>query len=93
MGMISLSIFTSLSGPPIYIPTHNETPYEDLAIRAVILYEFFKNLNIWHVKVPLVNYATVEMHQLDKVLWQFRFRQSIPVAPDVFDDEHKVDLR
>ncbi|KAG8480860.1 hypothetical protein CXB51_025489 [Gossypium anomalum] len=33
------------------------TPYEDLAIWAVIPDEFFQNLNIWHVKVPLVNYA------------------------------------
>ncbi|MBA0867490.1 hypothetical protein Goshw_000374, partial [Gossypium schwendimanii] len=24
MGMVSLSIFTSSSGPPIYIPIHNE---------------------------------------------------------------------
>ncbi|MBA0865515.1 hypothetical protein Goshw_012863, partial [Gossypium schwendimanii] len=24
MGSVSLSIFTSLSEPPIYIPTHNE---------------------------------------------------------------------
>ncbi|MBA0779887.1 hypothetical protein Gotri_004072, partial [Gossypium trilobum] len=39
------------------------TPYEDLTIRAVISDEFFPNPNIWHVKVPLVNYATVEMHQ------------------------------
>ncbi|MBA0638086.1 hypothetical protein Godav_028998 [Gossypium davidsonii] len=38
------------------------TPYEDLAIRVVIQNKFFQNLNIWHVKVPLVNYATVEMH-------------------------------
>ncbi|MBA0748118.1 hypothetical protein Gogos_004970, partial [Gossypium gossypioides] len=38
------------------------TPYEDPAIRAVISDEFFQNLNIWHVKVPLVNYATIEMH-------------------------------
>ncbi|MBA0869392.1 hypothetical protein Goshw_027702, partial [Gossypium schwendimanii] len=38
------------------------TPYEDPVIQAVILDEFFQNLNIWHVKVPLVNYATVEMH-------------------------------
>ncbi|MFQ6666990.1 hypothetical protein Gotur_033165 [Gossypium turneri] len=38
------------------------TPYEDLVIRAVIPDEFFQNPNIWHVKVPLVNYATVEMH-------------------------------
>ncbi|MBA0875200.1 hypothetical protein Goshw_027834 [Gossypium schwendimanii] len=30
--------------------------------QAVILNEFFQNLNIWHVKVSLVNYVTVEMH-------------------------------
>ncbi|KAG8503664.1 hypothetical protein CXB51_001674 [Gossypium anomalum] len=68
------------------------TPYEDPAIRAVIQNEFFQNLNIWHVKVPLVNYAIVEMHQLDRVLKQFGFRQPIPVEPEVLDDEHKVDL-
>ncbi|MBA0880783.1 hypothetical protein Goshw_020116, partial [Gossypium schwendimanii] len=39
------------------------TPYEDSTIRAIILDELFQNLNIWHVKVPLVNYATIEMHQ------------------------------
>ncbi|MFQ6663179.1 hypothetical protein Gotur_030796 [Gossypium turneri] len=49
------------------------TPYEDLAIRAVILDEFFQNPNILHVKVPFVNYATIEMHQMDKVLRQFGF--------------------
>ncbi|MBA0766770.1 hypothetical protein Gotri_015780 [Gossypium trilobum] len=38
------------------------TPYEDPTIRAVIPNEFFQNSNIWHFKVPLVNYATVEMH-------------------------------
>ncbi|KAH1038553.1 hypothetical protein J1N35_040296 [Gossypium stocksii] len=44
------------------------TPYEDPAIRAVILDEFFQNPNIWHVKVPMVTYAIVEMHQSDRVL-------------------------
>ncbi|MBA0769864.1 hypothetical protein Gotri_018555 [Gossypium trilobum] len=42
------------------------TPYEDPAIRAVSLDEFFQNPNSWHVKVQLVNYATVEMHQMNK---------------------------
>ncbi|KAG8499211.1 hypothetical protein CXB51_005615 [Gossypium anomalum] len=37
-------------------------PYEDPAIRAIILDEFFQNPNIWHVKVPLINYATLEMY-------------------------------
>ncbi|MBA0784675.1 hypothetical protein Gotri_028199, partial [Gossypium trilobum] len=62
-------------------------------IRAVILDEFFQNPNIWHVKVSLVNYATTEMHQMDRVLRQFEFRQLIPVAPEVLDDKHKIDLR
>ncbi|MBA0867489.1 hypothetical protein Goshw_000374, partial [Gossypium schwendimanii] len=73
MGMVSLSIFTSSSGPPIYIPIHNETPYEDPAIRAVILDEYFQNPNVWHVKVPLVNFVTVKMHQSNRVSRQFRF--------------------
>ncbi|MBA0785305.1 hypothetical protein Gotri_025176 [Gossypium trilobum] len=42
--------------------------------------------------VPLVNYATIETHQTDRVLRQFGFRQLIPVAPEVLDDEHKIDL-
>ncbi|KAK5833207.1 hypothetical protein PVK06_017024 [Gossypium arboreum] len=69
------------------------TPYEDPAIWAVIPDEFFQNPNVWHVKVPLVNYPTVEMYQSDRVLRQFGFQQLIPVPPEVFDDEHKVDLR
>ncbi|KAK5819407.1 hypothetical protein PVK06_024406 [Gossypium arboreum] len=69
------------------------TPYEDPTIWVVILDEYLQNLNAWHVKVPLVNFAIVEMHQLDKVLRQFGFRQPIPVAPEVLDDHHKIDLR
>ncbi|MBA0712540.1 hypothetical protein Golax_011639, partial [Gossypium laxum] len=68
------------------------TPYEDLAIRAVILDEYFQNLNAWHVKVPLVNFAIVETHQSDRVLRQFGFRQPISVAPDVLDDHHRINL-
>ncbi|KAK5833433.1 hypothetical protein PVK06_017264 [Gossypium arboreum] len=76
MGSVSLSIFMSSSEPPVYIPTHNEfqwTPYEEPAIRAVISEELFQNLNIWHVKAPLVNYSIIEMHQTDRVLRQFGF--------------------
>ncbi|MBA0702769.1 hypothetical protein Goari_022249, partial [Gossypium aridum] len=42
------------------------TPYKDLAIREVILKEFFMNPNAWHIKVPLVVYAIVEMHKTDR---------------------------
>ncbi|MFQ6623816.1 hypothetical protein Gotur_004003 [Gossypium turneri] len=44
------------------------TPYEDPVIWAVIPEEFLQNLNAWHVKVVLINYATVEPHQSDRVL-------------------------
>ncbi|MFQ6647735.1 hypothetical protein Gotur_021562, partial [Gossypium turneri] len=44
------------------------TPYEDQKIRAVIPDEYFQNPNAWHVKVSLVNFTTVEMHQFDRVL-------------------------
>ncbi|MBA0681817.1 hypothetical protein Goari_023591 [Gossypium aridum] len=44
------------------------TPYEDPAIWEVIPDEFLQNPNIWHVRVPLVNYTIIEMHQTDRVL-------------------------
>ncbi|MBA0608892.1 hypothetical protein Godav_021049 [Gossypium davidsonii] len=47
----------------------------------------------WHVKVPLVNDATIEMHQTDRVLRQFGFRQLILKALEVLDKEYKIDLR
>ncbi|MFQ6653984.1 hypothetical protein Gotur_025130, partial [Gossypium turneri] len=65
----------------------------DPAIRVVIPEEFLQNLNAWHVKVVLINYATVEPHQIDRVLRQFGCRQLIPADPEVFDDHHKIDLR
>ncbi|MBA0634723.1 hypothetical protein Godav_025592, partial [Gossypium davidsonii] len=70
-----------------------QTPYEDLAIWTVIPDEYFQNPNAWHVKVPLVNFTTMEMHQSDRVLRQFGFRQPILVAPEVLDDHHKIDLQ
>ncbi|MBA0707560.1 hypothetical protein Golax_019595 [Gossypium laxum] len=51
------------------------------AFRAEILDEFFQNLNSWHVKPTLVNSTTIEMHQMDRVLRKFGFRQPIPVTP------------
>ncbi|XP_052476675.1 uncharacterized protein LOC105782737 [Gossypium raimondii] len=69
------------------------TPYEDPTIRAVIPEEFLQNPNAWHAKVVLINYATVEPHQTDRVLRQFGCRQPIPADPEVFDDHHKINLR
>ncbi|MBA0729159.1 hypothetical protein Golax_025343, partial [Gossypium laxum] len=44
------------------------TPYEDPAIQKVIPEEFFVNPNTWHVKVSLVVYATVQMHETDRAM-------------------------
>ncbi|KAH1055914.1 hypothetical protein J1N35_033979 [Gossypium stocksii] len=41
------------------------TPYFDPRIRECISSEFLVNPNIWHVKVPLIVYAMVEMHESD----------------------------
>ncbi|KAG8479199.1 hypothetical protein CXB51_029934 [Gossypium anomalum] len=94
MGTISLSIFTSSSRPPIYISTHNEN-HSVSYVGILASLEDIRHLleQRSEVEVPLVNYATVEMHQSDRVLRQFGFRQPIPVTPEVFDNEHNVDLR
>ncbi|MBA0613289.1 hypothetical protein Godav_013749 [Gossypium davidsonii] len=47
----------------------------------------------WRSTARLVVYTTVEIHKADKVLWPFRFQQSILVAPQVLDDLHCIDLR
>ncbi|MBA0552243.1 hypothetical protein Golob_023072, partial [Gossypium lobatum] len=54
----------------------------DPTIRPVIPDEFQQNLKIWHVRVLLVNYAIIEMHQTNRMLRQFGFRKSILVAPE-----------
>ncbi|MBA0848796.1 hypothetical protein Goshw_007329 [Gossypium schwendimanii] len=46
-----------------------------------------------YVKVSLVEYVTVEMHESNRALQQFGFRQSIPVAPQYLDDLHHIDFR
>ncbi|KAG8496739.1 hypothetical protein CXB51_007917 [Gossypium anomalum] len=85
-----VGILTALEDIRLILDQQSEA--QDLSIRAIIPDEFFQNPNIWHVKVPLVNYATVEMHQTDRVLWQFGFRQPIPEALEALDKKHKIDL-
>ncbi|KAK5819091.1 hypothetical protein PVK06_024050 [Gossypium arboreum] len=84
MSMVLTTIFTSSSRLPSYILTRNKferTSYFDLRIQVCIPFEFLVNSNIWHVKVALVVYDMVKMPESDKVMWQFRFRQTISSAP------------
>ncbi|KAH1114552.1 hypothetical protein J1N35_007930 [Gossypium stocksii] len=66
------------------------TPYKDLVIWVVISDEFFQNSNIWHVKVPSVNYATIEMHQMNRVLrlecttWCISFLDDSDSTDDIY---------
>ncbi|MBA0630440.1 hypothetical protein Godav_002540, partial [Gossypium davidsonii] len=69
------------------------TPYFDPAIQESILSKFLVNPNIWHVNMPLVVYATVEIHESDRVLGQFGFRQSILPEPQDIEILHHIDLR
>ncbi|KAH1064508.1 hypothetical protein J1N35_029495 [Gossypium stocksii] len=45
------------------------------------------------VEVPLVVYATMEIHEPDRVLRQFGFRQSILVKSQELDDLHPIHLQ
>ena len=46
-----------------------------------------------HAVVPLICFATVEIHQVDQVMHQFGFWQSIPTKPLNLDKLHKKDMR
>ncbi|PPS12730.1 hypothetical protein GOBAR_AA07909 [Gossypium barbadense] len=43
--------------------------------------EFLVRPNVWHVKLPLIVYAMVEMDESTGVVRQFGFRQTIPLSP------------
>ncbi|KAH1032540.1 hypothetical protein J1N35_044714 [Gossypium stocksii] len=45
------------------------TPYANTRIQEYISSKFLVNPNIWHMNVPLVVYAMVEIHESDVVMW------------------------
>ncbi|KAG8472626.1 hypothetical protein CXB51_034310 [Gossypium anomalum] len=67
--------------------------YADLRIQEYIPSKFLTNRNIWHIKVALIIFTTVEMHESDRVMHQFRFRQSILSSPQDIEELHKIELR
>ncbi|MBA0872161.1 hypothetical protein Goshw_008250 [Gossypium schwendimanii] len=66
--------------------------YADPRIQECILTEFLVNRNIWHIKVPLIVFAMVEMHKFDQVMRQLKFRQSILPSPQDIEKLHEVNL-
>ncbi|MBA0695954.1 hypothetical protein Goari_002549 [Gossypium aridum] len=70
------------------------TSNDDPTIREIISKEFFVNPNAWHIKISLVVYATVEMHEANRVLdcWSsildmvHAWAISFPDDSDAYDD-------
>ncbi|MBA0810633.1 hypothetical protein Gohar_002605, partial [Gossypium harknessii] len=52
-----------------------------------------KSESMWDVNVPLIVYATMEMHESDRVIQQFGWRQKILPPPYDMEALHKLDLR
>ncbi|MBA0699174.1 hypothetical protein Goari_000831, partial [Gossypium aridum] len=52
--------------------------YANLRIRACIPAEYLANPKIWHMKVPLIVYAKVEMHESDRVDLRGRIDEDWP---------------
>ncbi|KAF1891149.1 hypothetical protein Lal_00001290 [Lupinus albus] len=62
------------------------TPYRNMNISREIS-------NISRARVPLICFAIVEWHPVDRVMRQFGMQQSIPKDPPNFDKLHMTDLR
>ncbi|KAG8472469.1 hypothetical protein CXB51_035334 [Gossypium anomalum] len=95
MGTFSLSIFTSSSRPPICIFAHNEnhsasyvgipTSFED--IRLLLDQRSEAEFQWTPYKDPAIRAVIPDEFFQNPNVWH------ILVAPEVFDDEHKVDLQ
>ncbi|KAH7848784.1 hypothetical protein Vadar_007853 [Vaccinium darrowii] len=49
--------------------------------------------HIWRAKVPLINFNVVEMHQPDRVMRQFGYRQVRPEGSQALDRSHSMTMR
>ncbi|MBA0763634.1 hypothetical protein Gotri_013060 [Gossypium trilobum] len=46
-------------------------PYANPRIQECLIDEFLANHRIWHVKVSLIMFATVEIHEFNRAMQQF----------------------
>ncbi|XP_038998440.1 serine/threonine-protein phosphatase 7 long form homolog [Hibiscus syriacus] len=69
------------------------TPYATNEIRVCLPPNLSGQLDVWMTVVPLICYAIVEWHPIDRVLRQFGCVQYIPRAPINLDNMHNIDRR
>ncbi|MBA0879831.1 hypothetical protein Goshw_008225, partial [Gossypium schwendimanii] len=62
-------------------------PYADSNIIECVSFD------MWNVKVPLIMYATMKMHESDQVMQKFKWRQKISPPPLDMKALHKLDLQ
>ncbi|KAK5833236.1 hypothetical protein PVK06_017054 [Gossypium arboreum] len=74
------------------LPKFEWMSYANTDVISCIPSEVLRNQQMWDVKVSLIVYTRVEMHEINRVLWQFKWRQRISPPPQYLKDLHKVDM-
>ncbi|KAL4354243.1 hypothetical protein GQ457_06G012080 [Hibiscus cannabinus] len=66
------------------------TPYAVPKILNCVPPQIFQGAQVWMSKVPLINYAVIEWHPVDRVLRQFNCVQPIPPQSQNLDSLHRL---
>ncbi|KAE8705565.1 putative linoleate 9S-lipoxygenase 5 [Hibiscus syriacus] len=68
-------------------------PYASDEVKACIPPHLSGSLEVWISVIPLICYAIIEWHPVDRVLRQYGCTQYIPGAPRNLDNVHNIDRR
>ncbi|MED6139833.1 hypothetical protein PIB30_087663 [Stylosanthes scabra] len=69
------------------------TPYDDPVLHAVVPGDVVASHPSWGIVFPLLCFAIVKWHQVDRVVMQFGANQHIPLRPLNIDVKHRHDGR